>query len=538
MLKGFVNIIVLIHYIIILDGIELIIEDDLQDWNVVGNTGHFIDTNNCVRATQCHNLNNIASVSKKFSTVHYSNVQISFDVLINGWVRQIENRNKGYISYSCSDGIIHNIFEYNVSHAGLILLDNPYIFPVQCDNGHLTIYLNVYTLTVNRSMWISNIKLYGNYDDCLPVNMVQVPIFYDDFSNYSVNWRAVYLSNTNNVGTNYSAFCVTPPCLQLRGNLIIETYPISTIGYYNIRVVFDAHIGAEKLYGASSLKEGFIVSYDCGNGATMFSAYVGYGSDRIGRFTMGETHFLPPICNNNFIEIRLENQSEQEGTRVDNIYLFGNRLDGNDEYIVAENITCGPTNTPTYLTYHPTLNSANPTLSPNQGGTDQPSFIPTNIPTKTPTHIPTTIPTDTPTDLPTKNPTKRPSDTPTSTPTATPTLPANDITTTTLIPTNSPFPVKTTNRTPIIGIVSNKRAKLKTLVPLILILASIIGIIIGLMYALAFQYRKYKKRLENINESMDSDGIPKIPDDLKTQGDYESNAMENVSYYIDATGSN
>ena len=460
MVKRFVNVIVLICYIIALDGTELIIEDDLQDWNVVGNTGHFIDINNCVQANQCHNLNNIASVSKRFSTVHYSDVHISFDVVINGWVSEVQNRNKGYISYSCSDRIIHNIFEYNSSHAYQQLMGNEYSFPKQCDNGYLTIYMNVYTLTVNRSMWISNIKLYGNYESCLPVNMVQIPIFYDDFNDYSINWRAIYLPITNNVGTNYSAFCVTPPCLQFRRNVIVESYPINTVGYYNISIVFDVHIGAERLYGQSAASEGFLISYDCGNGFTILAAYIGTGANKLERFTMGERHLLSQTCNNNTVVIKLENQAGQERSRVDNIYLFGNRFDGNDEYIVADNITaCEPTNTPT------------------------------NTPNK-------------------------------------------NISTTTIIPS-----------------VSNKRVKLnpKLMVPLILTLLCIIGMIIGLAYALAFQYKKYKKGLENINKTVEVVGIPGmpgmpgmpgIPDDLKTQGEYESNAMENVSYYMDVTKTN
>eukprot|EP01084_Bolivina_argentea_P274803 468502_1 len=279
-----------------------------------------------------------------------------------------------------------------------------YNVPDYIDRGYTNLTIRFLNNAVygNEYCYFDNFYMFGDY-----------LIEFDPCDSFDSSWTIYYatVATTN---------CVTGTCIQLLSSsyYAIKHYNISDYNNLVLRADFKTQWQCNIYYYYGEEPDALL-----GNVAPPTSSPTYY--------TYNDVEFSVPdsdICGASVLNIKFKTISNSYSCTVDNIVLWGNRLD-----------TVPPTASPTLL---PTTNPTQPTINPSKFPTSNPTFNPSSNPTtnpsthpsNTPTNIPTVHPTSTttgptnptftpthPTTQPTNNPTVTPTNIPTSYPSETPT---------------------------------------------------------------------------------------------------------------------
>ena len=348
--------------------------DELNDWNIIGGSQYFLTDLDCIQANVCLEISYETSMNKIYSTLNYYSISLVFNIYVsNSWDDTSFIIDRSYISYSCNNGVIYTIFEYDYSYAGQSIINETYLFPSNCNNNNLRVFINAYTFSGCEFVTISDIRIYGTLSNNMETFSIKSLIFYDDFSTgIDSNWDIIghpldaeLQSENPTLGyTDYLEYCLIPPCMRMIGEVELISQNISLIGYENIDLVYDINLGStDKFDGAGIDSDYFYVNIICNDDMNQLHPLITYGdmNESTVIFKMGKTINIPKECNES-IRINFICDTGTENVFLDNIYIFGDEI---------------PTPAPTI---EPTLSSNTPSITPTIPPSESPSSAPTNAP--------------------------------------------------------------------------------------------------------------------------------------------------------------
>ena len=242
--------------------------NNLDDWTVLYNSSAQITSSNCIQASKCVECYNRATIHRTFSTLFHYNITIQYNINTNnfGHTSSIDN---AYIIYSCnSNQQLMKAKTYNKSNINTYT-NETITLPTQCNNiKTLTIYISAFTRSASNTITLSNLRIYGIYNNCLSVPITLSPIYSDKFNNINL-WDLTQNTFRNQIipATSISAaYCIQPPCLRMAKDSQVYSIAstISSLGYVNISLYFDINLGAINKYEFD--EDVFYIFISCDNG--------------------------------------------------------------------------------------------------------------------------------------------------------------------------------------------------------------------------------------------------------------------------------